>query len=82
MRSILHSHSARLEFCILDAVKPLGRPLGRFGDKEFSEAVVDAFGRRLTFAGIAPRTANGGYDEAALRDREFIVPPGLIYRYD
>ncbi len=82
MRSILHDKSARLEFCILDTVEPVGRPLGRYGDQEFAESVVDAFGRRMTFAGIAPRTYDGRYDGSALRDREFIVRPGLIYRYD
>lgn len=82
MRPILHDQPARLAFCIIDAVSPLGRPLGRFGEAEFTEAVLDSFGRRLTYVGVAPRTRDGMFDSRALQDREFIVKPGLIYRYD
>lgn len=82
MRAILHGETARLDYCVLAEVTPLGRALGRYAGTEFTEAVADEWGRKLTFAGIAPRTADGRYARAALREREFIVQPGLIYRYD
>jgi hypothetical protein len=70
-----------LEFCILHNTRPEGAVIGRLDDREFSEFVLDEFGRIFVYSGIAPRLSNGRFDDAALKTGEFIVPPGLIYRY-
>jgi hypothetical protein len=70
-----------IDYSILLDPQPAGPPIGRYAGKEFSEFVRDAFGRLFVFAGIAPRRANGGFDDDVLRPGEFIVLPGLIYRH-
>lgn len=70
-----------LEYAILHNTTPDGPVIGRLDEREFSEFVLDEFGRRFAFSGVAPRLSNGQYDDAALQDGEFIVPPGLIYKY-
>jgi hypothetical protein len=70
-----------IDYSILLDPQPAGPMIGRYAGKEFSESVRDAFGRLFVFAGIAPRRANGGFNDDALRPGEFIVLPGLIYRH-
>jgi hypothetical protein len=70
-----------IEYSILQNAKPAGPAIGRLDGNEFSEFVSDEFGRIFVYSGVAPRLGNGEFDDAALKDGEFIVPPGLIYRY-
>jgi hypothetical protein len=69
-----------LEYCILHDVKPVGRTMGFFADREIPEAVVDQFGRRFDYVGVASRKPNGKLDAEALGPGEFILRPGLVYR--
>jgi hypothetical protein len=69
-----------VEFFILHDAKADGPCLGRYGDKEIPASVIDGFGRRYTYVGVAPRKSNGRFDVDALQDGEFILPPGLVYR--
>jgi hypothetical protein len=64
---------------LVDA-RPAGRVLGYYKDRPIPAAVVDYFGRRYIYAGLAPRHRNGGYDVDALATSERLVEPGLVYR--
>jgi len=70
-----------LDYSILRNTTPEGRAIGRFGGRDFSEFVRDEFGGLLVYSGVAPRRGDGQFDGDALREGEFIVLPGLIYRY-
>ena len=70
-----------LEYSILHVTTPEGPAIGRLDGKEFSEFVQDEYGRIFAYVGVAPRLSSGRFDEAALKDGEFTVMPGLIYKY-
>ena len=70
----------RVEYLILVDPKPAGPLLGYYNDRPISAAVVDNFGRRYIYAGIAPRHRNGRYDIDGLATDERLVEPGLVYR--
>ncbi len=70
-----------IEYSILHHTKPAGPLIGRFADQEFTEFVRDEFGRLFVYSGVAPRRSNGQFNDDALGPGEFIVRPGLIYRY-
>jgi hypothetical protein len=53
---------------------------GFYADREIPESVIDEFGRRFVYAGVAPRKFNGAFDVDALAAGEVIVRPGLVYR--
>jgi hypothetical protein len=73
-------HERPIEYSMLHNVKPVGASIGYYADREIPESVVDEFGRRFVYAGVAPRRRNGVFDVDALATGEFIVRPGLIYR--
>ena len=73
--------SRPIEYFILHDPTPIGRRIGIYENKSVHEAVVDAFGRRYDYAGIAPRRWDGRFDVDGLQTGEFILRPGLIYRY-
>jgi hypothetical protein len=76
------SHSRPIEYSMLYDTKPAGPVIGTYGGVEIAEAVIDAFGRRFVYAGIALRQSNGRFDDRALGPGEFILQPGLVYRHD
>ena len=59
-----------------------GPMLGFCAGQPIFSAVVDGFGRRYVFAGVAVRRRDGDVDLAALRRGEWLLEPGLIYRSD
>ena len=66
------------EFFILRNMRPVGPQIGIFGDVPLHEAVRDEWGRIYRYVGVcsvADRTCTG-----KLGEREFILPPGIIYR--
>jgi hypothetical protein len=67
---------------MLHDTKPAGPVIGTYGGAEIAEAVIDAFGRRFVYSGVAPRQLNGRFDDRALGPGEFILKPGLVYRHD
>lgn len=81
MRGISLSDGPPLEYCILENVRAAGRRIGFLGEQEIAQAIVDKYGRHFVYAGVAPRKPNGQFDRNALATGEFIVRPGLIYRY-
>jgi len=71
-----------IEYMILVDPRPDGPSLGFYRDKPIAAAVVDYFGRRYVYSGIATRLRDGQYDVNALSKEERLVEPGLIYRSD
>jgi hypothetical protein len=66
-------------FILLDP-RADGPVVGYYAGCPIPAAVVDYYGCRYTYAGVAPRRCNGAYDVQSLRLGEWIVEPGLIYR--
>ena len=68
-----------VEFFMLLEPKPHGPTLGTYAGQPIAAGIVDADGRRYSYAGVAPRLRSGRYDLEALRADEWLVEPGLIY---
>jgi len=69
-----------VEYFILVEPHADGPTVGYYAGRPIAEAVVDCFGRRYSYAGIAPRRRGGQYDVEALGPGEWIMEPGLVYR--
>jgi hypothetical protein len=74
------SHIRPIEDVFLIEPRPAGPVVGFLAGNPIAEAVVDYFGHRYVYAGVAPRRHNGRYDPDALGRGEWIVEPGLVYR--
>ncbi|WP_151115182.1 hypothetical protein [Hypericibacter adhaerens] len=70
------------ELHIVYEPRPDGPIIGFFKETPIAAAVLDYFGRRFTYDGVAPHRRDGSYDVKALRPGEWIVEPGLVYRLD
>jgi hypothetical protein len=70
------------DFAMLFDVTPIGPTVGFYRGRAIAESVMDRFGRRFSYAGVAPRCRNGQLDVEALNRGEFVVRPGLVYRMD
>lgn len=68
------------ECFVLTEFKTEGGVLGRLGPQPIHPFIVDNFGSRYAFAGIAPRRADGSYSLERLNAGEWIIEPGLVYR--
>lgn len=71
-----------VEYLILFNPRPDGPLLGFYQGQPIAEAIVDHFGCRYVYSGIAPRRRDGRYDVESLRKEERLVEPGLVYRKD
>jgi hypothetical protein len=71
-----------LENYLLSDTHADGPMLGYCAGQPIWEAVVDGFGRRYVYAGVAVYRRDGGVDLAALGRGEWLLKPGLIYRRD
>jgi len=71
--------SPPIEYLLIAEPRPDGPLIGYFAGHAIASAVVDCFGRRYVFTGIARRRRNGQYDADALSRGERLVEPGLIY---
>lgn len=60
--------------------RPDGPVLGFYGGRPIAAAVVDYFGRRYVYAGVAAHDRLGRLDACRLRPGEWLVEPGLVYR--
>ena len=69
-----------LEYCLLNGTQPAGPKIGDYRGQPIHESVVDEFGRRFVFVGVATRYPNGALNPDVLRTGEFILRPGLVYR--
>lgn len=74
--AIKHDH---LDFHIIAEPQPDGPTIGFYHEKPIAAAVLDGFGRRFVYDGIAPRKRDGSYDVSLLRPGEWIVEPGIVY---
>jgi len=72
--------SRPVEYFILVEPHADGPVVGYYAGQAIAAAVVDYFGRRYSYAGIAPRRRSGQYDVEALGPGEWIIEPGLVYR--
>ena len=76
------SSGVHVDYLILVDPRPAGPVLGYYKQQPIPAAVIDYFGRRYLYAGVAPRRRNGQYDIAALATGERLVEPGLVYCHD
>ncbi len=60
-----------IEYSILHDVEPAGANIGFYSGRPIYESVIDQFGRRFEFIGLASRRQNGQFDADALRTGEF-----------
>src|SRR5215470_7250292 len=67
-----------VEYSILMESRAYGPVVGYLAGHPVREAVIDCFGRRYTYAGVALRRRGGQHDIEARA--EWIVEPGLVYR--
>ena len=74
------SRGPPLDYFVLHDAKPAGPSIGLYAGRDIPSSVIDDQGRRLTYAGIAPRRLNGDFDTEALGEGEFILQPGMVYR--
>lgn len=68
------------EFLWLHNAHAAGPVIGKIGEEEIAETVIDQFGRAYTYSGLAPRAWNGKLDLDRLQAGEFLLKNGLVYR--
>ena len=69
-----------VEYFILVEPRPDGPLVGYYAGRPIPEAVIDYFGRRYGYVGVASRRRGGQYNVEALAPGEWIIEPGLVYR--
>lgn len=75
-----HRLKARpVEYFLLVEPRADGPVIGLYWDQPIAASVIDAYGERYAYAGIAPRLRSGTYDVEALKQGEWLVEPGLVY---
>ena len=80
MSAFVHRRCNRADFLVVVDPRPEGPILGTFGEHKIASTVVDCFGRRYDYVGIATRLWIGRCDVDALKYGEWLVEPGLVYR--
>jgi hypothetical protein len=73
-------HARPVEFVIIPGARADGAVIGSINGFEIPEFVLDEFGRRYEYVGLASRRWNGKFDSDVLRAGEFIAEPGLVYK--
>lgn len=71
-----------IDYHIVLDPRPDGPVIGFLGETPIVAAVLDYFGRRFVYDGVAPRRPNGRFDIDALKPGEGLVEPGLVYRIE
>ena len=72
--------SRAVEYAMIVEPRPEGAVIGYFAGEPISERVIDTFGRRFAYVGLASRRRDGEFDADQLKVGEFIAQPGLVYR--
>ena len=73
------SSTYRVEYLIVVEPRAAAPVLGYYNNQPIAAAVVDRFGRRYVYAGVAPRHRDGRYNIDVLAMGERLVEPGLVY---
>jgi hypothetical protein len=68
-----------IEYYVLADPSGEGPVIGYLAGKPFTRTVIDRWGHRYRYVGLAARHRNGQYDVRSLHPGEWIVPPGLVY---
>jgi hypothetical protein len=71
-----------VDYFILLEPRADGPVVGYYAGHPIAATVVDHFGRRFSYTGVASRLPSGRYDVESLLPGEWIVEPGLIYYAD
>jgi len=71
-----------IDYHIVVEPRPDGPVIGFYKEQPIAAAVLDYFGRRFVYDGIATRRRDGQYDIRLLRPGEWIVEPGLVYHIE
>ena len=79
MSRVNFSQQRPVEFFMLMKPRPDGPIVGTYAGQPIAASVIDLYGWRYTYAGVAPRLRNGRYDLDALCADEWLVEPGLVY---
>ena len=66
------------EFFILRNMTAIGPEVGKFSGVPFHAEIQDEWGRIYRYVGTSPR--KGPNYTAKLGEKEFILPPGIVYR--
>jgi len=80
MFASMHRDKRVTEYSLIVEPRAEGAVIGYFAGETINECVVDTFGRRFSFVGLASRRRDGRFDVAQLQAGEFIAEPGLVYR--
>jgi hypothetical protein len=75
-----HHTEPDVEFFRLHNARPDGVVVARYRDHAVCDVMIDEYGQRYVFAGLAPRRRDGTYDVKGLKVGEVILEPGLIYQ--
>ncbi|ANN58759.1 hypothetical protein A9174_19750 [Mesorhizobium loti NZP2037] len=81
----LNARSVPVEYYILRITAPIAgrhsesQVVGYLADLPIFSPVMDSFGDRYDYVGLAPRLGDGRFDVESLSPGEWIVEPGLIY---
>ena len=80
MSRVNFSQERPVEFFMLMKPQPDGPIMGTYAGEPIAATVVDLYGRRYSYIGVAPRLRSGRYDLDSLSEDEWLVEPGLVYR--
>ena len=69
-----------VDYYVLVEPRADGPLLGYYDGRPIPDTVVDYWGRRYRYIGVAPRRRGGQYEVESLRPGEWIMEPGLVYR--
>ena len=70
------------EYLVLPRTSDIGPTIGYIGARPIAERVLDQWGQRYVYCGLAPRLPSGAINLKLIRLGEWIVEPGLLYRLD
>ena len=80
MARVTVSSRRPVEYFMLQDPRADGPSLGSYAGHPIPAMVVDEYGTRYAYAGVAPRLRDGRYDVDAVGKDEWLVEPGLVYR--
>ena len=70
------------EYLVLPHTTDDGPVVGFINQRPIVERIRDKWGRCYVYCGVAPTLATGSLNLSLIRDGEWIVEPGLLYRLE